>query len=875
MSARWFRPRRGPADAAREMRDEIETHVAMWTDDLVRRGMPRDEAERQARARFGDYDASVEQLVVSARTRETRRDTRERWHSLRRDLALTWRQLRRQPVFSIVTVLTFAIGVGANTAIFSVVRAALLRPLPYADPSHLAAIWPARTISNAELVTMQREARSFSAVAAFSPGWGIALTGAGEPRQLDAARVSTNFFTTLGVTPRLGRGFRDEESAAGNWNVAVLSHRLWLEQFGADPRVLGRVIDMDGTPTRIIGVMHAGFEAFQPSVDAWLPLMIDPASPYYTGQTALAFGRLSPRTTTAGAQAELASLAVRMRGQFNFPADYAQGATVTSLQDSLVGGARRPLLVLFGAVVLLVLIAMVNVGNLMLVHAVGRQRELAVRRALGAQRSQLVAQLITQSLVVAVLGGAAGVALGWLGVRGLRVILPPSIPMLRAAHLDLGVLVTCALCVVAAGVLFGVAPALFATRVDPQGALRAGSAQNSSRSHARLRSVLVSVESSLAVVLVIGAGLMGESLWRLSRVDLGFDPGHVTSFRIQPSSGQTRSAAETATYFAGVASSIASIAGVDRVGASQHLPLTGFNWRAELDVEGAPLPSTATKPRVIWRSIAGDYFGAMRIPLLRGRAFDARDTRDAPPVVIVSAAMAAKHWPTSDAIGKRIMAGNATRREWATIVGVVGDVQSIAPGSAAPEEIYRPNAQQGLTSMHFVVRTAGDPRGVQRAIHDAVRSLDRVVPIAEVRSLRDVYASATADRRTIAVLLAAFAAAGLLLGAVGIYGVIAYSVTQRTREIGIRQALGAAQRRMSLMVVGETLRIAGAGIAVGVAAALVAARVLDSLVFGMSTHDPLLYAAVSAVVALVAVVAAFVPARRAAAIDPVIALRSE
>jgi putative ABC transport system permease protein len=362
--------------------------------------------------------------------------------------------------------------------------------------------------------------------------------------------------------------------------------------------------------------------------------------------------------------------------------------------------------------------------------------------------------------------------------------------------------------------------------------------------------------------------LMTKSLWMLSRVDLGFDPHDVTSFRIQPSSGQLRSAE---VYFNEMTRRLAAIPGVTSVGASQHLPLSGFNWHGDLEIESAPIPASATHPSVVWRAIVGNYFETMRIPLVRGREFTATDTRDAPPVVIINATMASKRWPGRDPIGQRIKAGNATRREFATIIGIVGDVKSASPDAPAPEEIYRPNAQQALSSMHFVVRGNASAADIRRA----VRSLDQVVPIAEFRSLEQIYLTATQGRRTIAMLLAAFALAGLVLGAVGIYGVIAYSVAQRTRELGIRHALGAAERRIAAMVVGESMRPAIVGIVLGVLGALVAARYLETLVFGVSIADPLIYATVAAVVAFVAAASAFVPARRAARVDPMVALRAE
>ena len=756
---------------------------------------------------------------------------------------------------------------------FSVVRGVLLRPLPYSDPQRLAAIWPGRAISNAELLYLQQNARTLQSVAAFSPGWGIALTGAGEPRQLHAARVSVNFFGVLGVHPAIGRPFAPNESERGAWDVAVLSHELWTTQFGADSSAIGRVVDMDGQPTRIVGVMPAGFEAFQSGVDAWLPLQINPSSPFHTGQLSLGFGRLAQGATFAAATTELAALTPRMRAQFNYADDYGRGAQVTSLHESLVGNVRRSLLVLLGAVGLLVLIAVANVGNLLLAHAAGRRRELAVRRALGASAGQIVRQFLVQSSMLAAAGGALGVLAGTLGMRALKTLLPSTLPLLSSVGIDGAVLATCIAVIAGAGLLFGIGPALLGSRVDPEGALRAGTAESSSRSHSTMRDVLVVAEVALAVVLVAGAALMTETLWRLNHVNVGFDPRNVATFLIQPTSGQLGSGTNATTYFYEVVRRVAIIPGVKSVGAAQHLPLSGFNWQGSLDIETRPIPATTTHPSIVWRSVVGDYFGTMRIPLVRGRLFDAADTRDAPPVIIISAAMAKHYWPDRDPIGERIKLGNATSRTWATIIGIVGDVRSASPSASPVEEAYRPNAQQDLHFMHFVVRSATDPLLLAGQLRAAVHSFDRSVPVAEMRSLDDLFASSTETSRVITLLLTCFAALGLCLGAVGIYGVISYTVGQRTRELGIRTALGALEGRITVMIVAEGLRTAGVGILIGVAVALLAGRAMASLLFEVAATDPLIYGRVVGLLLVVVLAATYFPARRAARVDPLCVMR--
>ena len=800
---------------------------------------------------------------------------REWWTSVLDDIRFSFRVARRDRTSTLVALLTFALGIGANTAVYSVVHGVLLRPLPYAQPERLAAIWPTRTISNAELEYMQANARSFRSVAAFSPGWGIAMTGAGEPKQLDAARVSTNFFTTLGVNPQLGRAFTDGESAPSQWDVAIISHALWSKHFASDRSIIGKVVDMDGTPTRIVGVMPADFEAFGASVEAWLPLQIDRSSRFYTGQVAIGFGRLANGASFTTATTELASLAPRMRDAFSYTADYARGATVLDLHESIVGDVRQTLLVLFGAVVLLVAIAAANVGNLLVVHAIGRERELTIRRALGATRARVSQQLFVQGLLLATAGGVLGALTGVFALAELKRVLPDTLPMLASTSIDVRVLLMAAAFTLGAGILLGLAPALLATRVDPEGVLRAGTAAQGRRAAVTARRVMIVGEVAIAMMLTVGAGLMVESLWKLSNVNLGFDPRNALTFRLQPSSGQVTGAEQIDAYFRAMTARLASEPGVVSVGASQHLPLSGFNWSGALDIEAKPLDATAEHPRVVWRAITGDYFGAMRMHLLRGRDFTSSDTRTAPAVLIINATMAKRFWPGADPIGQRVKIGSGTRNDWATIVGIVSDVRFNAPDVPAGTEVYRPNAQAAQVFMHYVVRTREQPLALVPRVRDAVHSLDATVPVAEVRALDDLLSTSTQTRRTIGLLLVAFASLGVLLGAVGIYGVISYGVTQRTRELGIRAALGAVQSRLVAMVVSEGMRLAAVGIVLGAIAALVAARALRTLVYDVATSDALLYAIVAATLFAVAVIACIAPARRAARVDPLVALRGE
>ncbi len=782
------------------------------------------------------------------------------------DVRYAARALGRRPTFTAVAVLTLALGIGANAAVFSAVRGILLAPLPYAEPERLAAVWPEHFFSSAELLYLQEHGRAMRRVEAFSPGWSVALAGGCgassdcEPRQLLGARTSTGFFDLLGVRPVLGRAFVPDESRPGNDRVALISHALWRARFGGDRDVVGRAVRLDGQSGTIVGVMPAGFEFEHPGVDVWMPLVVDPASPFYTGGVALAVARLAPGATPASAAAELRTLVRPMREALGYAADYGQGADVAPLADSLVGGVRAPLLVLLGAVGFIVLIAAANVGNLLLVRATERRREIAVRVALGASPAAVARGLVAESLVLSAAGGAA------------------DTPRLDGVALDPAVVGVTAAIVVLTGLLFGLAPALLAARTDPQGALRARSGDGGGGSGAgqRVRDALVVAEVALALVLTLGAGLMVRTLHNLARVDPGFRIGGLLTVQLQPATQRTAGEAGRRRYYAEVLERVSRVPGVSAAGAIHHLPLTGYSWNADIEVEGRPLARGESAPRAAWRLIGGDYFRAMGIPLREGRAFDARDDTASAPVAIVSERFARRFWPDESAVGKRFTAGNATRRGPVTIVGVVGDVRHLALEQAPEPELYRPIGQQLAGAMTLTIRVedaAGDPLAVAGLVREAVRAVDPDVPFANVRTLEAVVAASIARSRLVAMLLLAFAAVGVALGAIGVYGVIAFAVGQRAREIGIRIALGARAPAVVGLVMSRALRYGLAGTALGLAAALGLARALQGLVFGIAVHDPATFISLSALLLAVVAAASLVPARRAARVDPMTVIR--
>ncbi len=792
------------------------------------------------------------------------------------DLRYAIRGLLRRPGFTAVAVLTLALGIGANAAIFSVVRGILLRPLPFRAPDTLVAFNAEQFISNAEMLFLRDNARTLDGVAAISPGWGMAMTGVGEATQLTTARVSTNLLDVLGVRPMIGRSFQDSESIPGRETVAILGHSLWAERFGSDPSVVGRNVVLDGTPYNVIGVLPPGFEVLGRPADLWTPLVIDPTAWFHKGSVSWFVGRLRTHTTIEQSRAELATLFPRMREAFEYTPDYYRNISLVPLRDRTVGSVRTALLVLLAAVGFIVLIAGANVGNLLLMRAAGRRREIAVRTALGASRRRVIAQMLVESIVLALGGAAAGVALGAIGVRVLRASLPPDTPRLGSITLDVTVLAVCAALAILIGIGFGLAPAFLASRAGAEDALRGARGVAGRAGGERARGTLVVAEVALTLVLVIGAGLMMRTLWSLSRVDAGFRPARVLTLRVQPSGERYNTNEARVQYVTTLLERLGALPGVQSTGMIHHLPLAGYAWYANIDLEGRVRAPGEAPLRSGWRVIDGDYFKTMGIPLLRGRAFTESDTRTATPAVIVNDAFARAAWPGEDPIGKRFTAGNATRGSNAvTVVGVVGDVRHVALDARPEPELYRPHAQSPMGAVTFTLRTAGDPLALAGLARRTINAIDANVPISDVRSMEQVMSESVARPRLIMSLLLVFAGVGVVLGAVGVYGVIAYAVGERRREIGVRIALGAEPGRVAGSVLAQGIRYAAIGVAIGLAGSFAVTRLMRTLVFGVSTTDPATFVGLSLFLVLVAALASYLPARQAAETDPMVALRSD
>ena len=795
--------------------------------------------------------------------------------SLVGDVRYAVRALRRRPGFSVVAILTLALGIGANAAIFSAVRGILLRPLPFRAPEQLVAYGLDKFISNAELLYLREHSRTLDGVAVISPGWGMALTGEGEATQLNTARVSTNLLDVLGARPAIGRSFEAQESTPGQETVAILSHELWAQRFGSDRSIIGRRLILDGSSFTVIGVLPAGFEVLGRPADLWTPLVMDPTAWFHRGAVSWPIARLRQGTTIEQARAELTSFFPQMRQAFEYVPDYYKDVTLLPLQERTVGSVRVALLVLLAAVGFIVLIAGANVGNLLLMRAAGRRREIAVRTTLGATRSRVIAQMLVESVVLALGGAAAGVALGAVGVKLLRAALPPDTPRLSSIVLDMPVLGVCGALAIVVGIVFGLAPAFLASRGDMQDSLRGTHGIAGRAGGERTRGALVVAEVALTLVLVIGAGLMMRTLYSLSRVATGFRSEGVLTLRVQPTGERFNTSARQIEYVNTMLERLSAVPGVQSAGAIHHLPLSGFAWYANIEIEGSARAPGESPTRSGWRVIAGNYFQTMGIPLLRGRGFTAADTRAAPPVAIVSDAFAKAAWPGEDPIGKRFTAGNATRGGAVTVVGVVGGVRHVTLDAAPTPELYRPMAQTPMAQMTVALRTAGDPLALTSIARETVRAIDANVPISDVRSLEQVMSASVARPRLIMSLLLVFAGVGVVLGAVGVYGVIAYAVGERRREIGVRIALGAEPSAVAGSVVMRGLRYAVIGVAIGLVGALAVTRLMKTLLFGVSTTDPLTFVALSLFLVVVAVLASYLPARQAARTDPMVALRSE
>ena len=799
------------------------------------------------------------------------------------DLKIAARRLVRDPLFSVVALMTLAIGIGANSAIFTLVNGVLLQPLPYTDADELVmphAVMrgePIPIFSAPVFLLLRDEGRSFDGVAMFMNA-SATIAGTGEPEQISGARISANYFDVVGVAPLRGRLFRAQENEPGNDAVILLSEGVWREQYGAAEDIVGRTVQVDGRPLEVVGVMPA-HASFPEEWRFWIPQsftpgFIDPGNALSLGLGVVA--RLKDGVTTAQASVDVARIVELAKAAADLDHPNYTGA-VMPLQEYHVGDARTPLLILLGAVGLMLLIVCANLANLLLAQAASRSSDFAVRLSLGASAGRLVRQLMTESLVLGIAGGAAGLLLGLWAADAMIALLPPELPRMPGMHLDLTVvLFTLAISMIAA-VAFGLAPALQVRRSALAASLREGGRGLAGRAGGRTRAGLVIAETGLAFALVIGAGLLIRSFGELRSVNPGFNAENALTFRIGLPAARYDSDERRVAFWDDALERLAAVPGVTDVGAIQHLPLGGSAMRIVFEVEGREPPPPGEETVLDVRVATPGYFGAMDVPLLRGRAFTDTDRAGGMPVAILSESAVARHFPGEDPIGRRIIMG-WTRNDAAveaTVVGVAGDVRHGQLRAQAEPEIYFPLAQIPMAGMAVTVRTSVDPLSVSSGVRAAIHDIDPGLAVSELRPMTDVVAASVATDRFMTRLLTAFSAIALLLAAIGIFGVISYGVAQRRREIGVRMAVGASRSDVLQLIVGGALRLAGGGIVIGIVAALALGRLMQSLLFGVEPFDPATFASGSLVLLAVSLVASMLPAWRAARTPPASVLNTE
>ena len=864
-----------------DMSEELRFHVEQQTSANIAAGMSAQEAKRQANLQFGGVEGVKE---------DCREERRGFWfETFWADLRYALRTLRKNPGFAAIAILTLALGIGANTAIFSVVYAVLFKPLPYANPQQLVVVFSAKPqegvamagISYPNFEELREQNHVFSELAS-SQQHDLTLTGHGEPFVVRTGVVTPEVFALLAEAPLAGRTLVPDDGRRGAAPVVILSENLWRSRFGADPNIVGSSISLDKRSFTVVGIMRAGFcsEIGGRGQEVWVPLVDDPVFGGWmtrrSGHWMNLIGRLRPGVSVAQAQAEMDAIAGRLAKQD--PADNAGWIIrVGPLQSAIVGDVKPALLILLGAVALVLLIACANIANLLLARATSRAREMSVRIALGAGRGRIVRQLLTESAALGLLGGVAGVLLAFWGVRGLSSLLPQGLPQTHAIRVDGWVLGFALVLSISASFVFGLAPALFAAGSDLQASLREGAGRaGGSGARQRARSFLAAAEIALAMVLLIGAGLLVRSFVAMTSVKPGFDSRHLLKAEVSLPQFEYSTPQQWANFSNELLARIQAEPGMRDSAFAAPLPLAYDNVNLGFEIEGNVAPPSA-KPRTAdYVSISPEYLRVMGIPLLQGRNFNQQDSMSAPRVAIISAEMARMYFSDQDPVGKRLIFGfppnSDVPRE---IVGIVGDVRDVSLSQMPGAMMYVPFQQAPFWGGLVVTRTNLSLSAAAASIQRGVNAIDKDLPITDAASMSDAIHGTVAQPRFQTFLLAMFGSLALILAAVGIYGVISYSVAQRTHEIGIRMSLGAQRKDVLQLVLSEGVRLALAGAAIGVVAALGLTRLMGRLLYGVSATDPFTFAAVAVVLMFVALIACYIPARRAMRVDPMIALRYE
>ncbi|HJR63776.1 MAG TPA: ABC transporter permease [Gemmatimonadaceae bacterium] len=872
------------ADVDGDVDDELGFHLEMRTRDLVAAGLPHGAARAEAERQFGEMQSIRDECLTIDERRERRAHRGEIMTDISQDLRFGSRTLARSPGFTALAVVCIALGIAMTTTIFSWVNSILLRPLPYERAHELAAIYAryaARGVTGANIgypdyIVWRDDNRTFAQLGMWT--WTtLTLSGEGEPERLEGAEVSSNLFGVLGVRPILGRSFIPDDERPGQNRVVMLGYGVWQRRYAGDRSIVGKSITADALTYTVIGVMPRGF-AFPDRGQVWVPLTINETAlahgnRYWAG----AIGRLKPGVTLAQAQADLDRLSAVLQRE-DVEANFGWDAEVVPLRDDLVGDLRRPLMIFLGAVAFVMLIACANVANLLLARGAARQREIAIRVAIGAGRRRIVRQLLTESLLLAVIGGAAGAVLSIFAVRLLRLAFPDEVPFYIQLGVDGATLVFAIVLTALTGLLFGVVPALRSTSLPIVDSLKQGThGAGDGVSRSRLRSSLVVGELALSLVLMIGATLLIRSYRSLHETPLGFDQEGILSLRVTLPEGKYRNRAMRAEFYDRLLERLRALPGVETVGSAQGIPFSGWNVRAGMNIEGRPVRPPGEELVVHYQYVTPDYFKAIGVPLLRGRWLTPADRDTLAPVGLINETFARTEFAGEDPIGRRVTQGTPnSESRWITIVGVVGEFRHYRLPEPMGPAIYHPYHEWPTLTQGVVLRTAlADPLSLVPAVRGAVRELDSDVPVYRIQTLEEVVDASLWRQRLQGQVLGVFAALAMLLATVGIYGVISYGVTQRTREVGVRMALGASRRDVVTLVVAHGARLAVLGMAIGLAGALALTRLLSSLLYGVKATDPLTFAIVPVVLGLAAIVASYVPARRASRVDPLVAMRAE
>jgi putative ABC transport system permease protein len=800
------------------------------------------------------------------------------------------RTLRRSPGFTAIALLTLALGIGANTAIFSFVSGVLLKPLPYRDPHSIVLVWEKppggqrNGISTLNYLDWKNRNTVFESMAAVSFGGSVTLTGTGEPEELQGSRVSAPFFAIFGVRAVLGRTFASDEDQPGKSQVVVLSHRLWETRFGADPKILGRTLTLSGKPCTVIGVLPAHGPFDRSWSQLWLPLAFEPRDMTRDYHWLMSYARLKPGVTLELSQTAMDTIGARIAEAFP-ESNKGWGVTVERFEDQLVGQQlRRSLYVLLAAVGAILLIGCANLANLSLARGTAREREIALRASLGAGRWRLIRQLLTENLIIAFAGGILGLAVGYGMMRGLTWLMPPySLPSEADVSIDLNILLFTLAISLFTAILFGLAPAVHTTKVDLAASMKEGGrSATSGAGRARLRGALIVSEVALAFVLLTGAGLLINSFFRLQQVDTGFNSVKVITAGVPIPRTRFPQPEPLLQYLRLIRERVGSVPGVRDVAFTNALPMEGWGDGMPFLIAGRETVDRANRPSCFYKRVSGSYFSTLQIHLVRGRTFTDRDGQGAPPAIVINESMAKRYFKNEDPIGKRILIqklmygqpGLGSEIAW-EVVGIVSDEQTGSLGDRKSAGIYVTFDQSPTNDVSMLVRAAIDPETLTAAINRAIHEIDKDQPLADVRTLDRIKSETVANDRLQTMLLTTFAVLALLLAAIGIYGVISYSVTQRIHELGIRAALGASRSGLLALVIRRGMALALGGLAVGLGGSLALTRLLGSLLFEASPRDPVTLMAVAAILASVALLACYIPARRAASVDPMVALRYE